>query len=114
MALSASDVGIWDWDLRTGEIYWSEGVEALFGLAAGSFPGTYEACIDAMYVEDRGTVMASIAQSLRDQASINIRHRVVWPGGALHWLTWTGRIHRDEEGRATRVLGIIHETKGPR
>jgi PAS domain S-box-containing protein len=113
MALTASEVGIWDWDLETNAVYWSEGVEALFGLAAGSFRGTYEACINAMYLEDRGTAMASITQSLRDQTSVNIRHRVVWPDGTLHWLAWTGRIHRNANGQAMRVLGILHETKGP-
>ncbi|MEP7152159.1 MAG: PAS domain-containing protein, partial [Nitrospira sp.] len=114
MALAVCEVGIWDWDVRTGEVYWSEQVEALFGLAAGSFRGTYAACIDAMYLEDRGTVMASIAQSLCDQTSVNIRHRVVRPDGTLHWLAWIGRIQRDTEGRATRVLGIVQDTKGPR
>lgn len=114
MALTACEVGIWDWDVRTGEVYWSEQVETLFGLAAGSFPGTYAACIEAMYLEDRGTVMASITQSLSDQTSVNIRHRVVRPDGTLRWLAWTGRIHRDPEGRAARVLGTVQETKGPR
>ncbi|MDP9132194.1 MAG: PAS domain-containing protein, partial [Nitrospirota bacterium] len=113
MALTASEVGIWDWDVRSGDLYWSAGVEALFGLAAGSFPGTYDAYIDAVYLEDRGTVMASIDQSVADQASVNIRHRIVWANGTLHWLAWTGRIYRDAEGIATRVLGIVHETKGP-
>ncbi|HVG01573.1 MAG TPA: PAS domain-containing protein [Nitrospira sp.] len=114
MALTACEVGIWDWNVGTGEVYWSEQVEALFGLEAGSFAGTYDACIDAMYLEDRGTVMASITQSLSDQTSVNIRHRVVWKDGTLHWLAWTGRIHRNTEGRAMRVLGIVQETKAPR
>ncbi|MBA2484784.1 MAG: PAS domain-containing protein, partial [Nitrospira sp.] len=64
-------------------------------------------------LEDRGTVMASIDQSVADQASVNIRHRVVWANGTLHWLAWTGRIYRDAKGTATRVLGVVHETKGP-
>ncbi len=39
MALTAAHVGIWDWDVRSGRMYWSAGVEALCGLASGSFPG---------------------------------------------------------------------------
>ena len=114
MALTACEVGIWDWDVQTGAVYWSEQVAALFGIPAGSFRGTYDAFIDAMYLEDRGTVMASIRQSLRDQTGVNVRHRVVRPDGTLHWLAWTGQIHRDAERRPTRVLGIVQETKGPR
>jgi PAS domain S-box-containing protein len=113
MALTASDVGIWDWDVRSGRLYWSAGVEALFGLAAGSFAGTYSAYTELIYPLDRGSILANIEQGLEDQSSINIRHRVVWPDGTLHWLAWTGRVHRDAEGRATRVLGLVHETKGP-
>ncbi len=112
MALAASDLGIWDWDVPSNRLYWSDGVEALFGLAPGSFSGTYAAYIGLIYLLDRGSVLARIELSLRDQTSIDIRHRVVWPDGAIHWLAWTGRICRNADGVATRVLGIVHDTKG--
>ena len=112
MALLESDVGIWDWDVPSGHIYWSPGVEALLGLPLGSFPGTYAAYIALIYVLDRGTVLSQIEHSLRDQDAVNVRHRVVWPDGTLHCLTWTGRVHRGADGVATRVLGIVHHMKG--
>lgn len=111
-ALTESEVGIWDWDLQSDRLYWSPGVEALFGLDPGSFPGTYAAYIDLIYVLDRGSILMRIEQSLRDQSTLNIRHRVVWPDHSIHWLAWTGRIHRNTDGVATRVLGIVHATKG--
>lgn len=112
MALTASDLGIWDWDVPSDRLYWSEGVEMLLGLAPGSFPGTYAAYIGLIYLLDRGSTLTRIELSLRDQTSVNIRHRVVWPDGTLHWLAWTGRIYRNADGIATRVLGIVHDTKG--
>ena len=112
MALAESDVGIWDWDVPSDRLYWTAGVEALFGLAPGTFPGTYASYIDLIYVLDRGSTLMRIEHSLRDEASINIRHRVMWPDGTIHRLAWTGRIHRNTDGVATRVLGIVHDTKG--
>ncbi|MBX3344681.1 MAG: PAS domain S-box protein [Nitrospira sp.] len=112
MALAASDLGIWDWDVPSNRLYWSDGVEALFGLAPGSFPGTYPAYIGLIYLLDRGSTLTRIELSLRDHTSITVRHRVVWPDGTIHWLEWTGRIYRGTDGVATRVLGIIHDTKG--
>ncbi|MDR4471724.1 MAG: PAS domain S-box protein [Nitrospira sp.] len=112
MALAASDLGIWDWDVPSNRLYWSDGVEALFGLAPGSFPGTYPAYIGLIYLLDRGSTLTRIELSLRDHTSITVRHRVVWPDGTIHWLEWTGRIYRGTDGGATRVLGIIHDTKG--
>lgn len=112
-ALTESEVGIWDWDLPSDRLYWSPDVEALFGLVPGSFPGTYAFFIDLIYALDRGSVLMQVEHSLRDQTALNIRHRVVWADGTIHWLAWTGRIHRNTEGAATRVLGIVHATKGP-
>ncbi len=112
MALDASDLGIWDWDVPSNYLYWSDGVEQLFGLTRGSFPSTYPAYIGLIYILDRGSTLSRIELSLRDHASITIQHRVVWPDATIHWLAWTGRIYRNADGVATRVLGIIHDTTG--
>jgi PAS domain S-box-containing protein len=111
-ALTESEVGIWDWDLQSDRLYWSPDVEVLFGLTPGSFPGTYAAYIGLIYALDRGSVLMQIEHSLHDQATLNIRHRVVWTDHSIHWLAWTGRIHRNADGVATRVLGIVHAIKG--
>ncbi|MBP8153675.1 MAG: PAS domain S-box protein [Nitrospira sp.] len=111
-ALTESEVGIWDWDVQSDRLYWSPDVEALFGLSPGSFPGTYAAYIGLIYALDRGPVLMQIEHSLRDQSTLNIRHRVVWDDHSIHSLAWTGRIHRNTDGVATRVLGIVHATKG--
>jgi PAS domain-containing protein len=42
LALEASDMGIWDWNMVTDKITWSAHHEQLFGLAIGTFDGTYE------------------------------------------------------------------------
>ncbi len=112
MALAASRVGIWDWDIRSGRMYWSAGVEALCGLASGSFPGAYADYLELIHVEDRGTVLNTIQQALVDQAGVEMSHRIVWPDGSLHWVTWKGRIHRDGEGHPIRVLGTVHDETG--
>lgn len=112
MALTSSELGIWDWDVASDRLYWSEGVEMLFGLAPGSFPGTYTAYIELIYLLDRGSTLTRLELSLRDQTSVHLRHRVIWPDSSIHWLAWSGRIYRNADGVATRVLGIVHDTTG--
>jgi PAS domain S-box-containing protein len=112
MALTSTELGIWDWDVASDRLYWSEGVEMLFGLAPESFPGTYSAYIGLIYPLDRGSTLTRLELGLRDQTSVHVRHRVVWPDRSIHWLVWSGRIYRNADGVATRVLGIVHDTTG--
>jgi PAS domain-containing protein len=42
LALSSAGMGTWDWEVATNVIGWDEGMHALFGLAPGTFKGTYE------------------------------------------------------------------------
>ena len=81
-------------------------------LGARVLSGTYTDYIGLIYLLDRGSTLTRLELSLRDQTSVHIRHRVVWPDSSIHWLAWSGRIYRNADGVATRVLGIVHDTTG--
>jgi PAS domain-containing protein len=51
-AVEAAELGTWQWDLITGSLTLSPQSEKLLGLAAGSFPGTYEAFINLLHHSD--------------------------------------------------------------
>src|SRR3954465_8753389 len=42
LALSAGNMGSWDWDVTTGQIVWDEGQHAIYGVAPGRFAVTPE------------------------------------------------------------------------
>ncbi len=109
LALAGSNMGIWDWNVRTNNVFWSEEVETFFGLHPGAFPGTYAAYLELICLEDRGTVLRAIQHALEAQADVEFEHRVVWSDGTLHWLSWSGTVHRDTHGAAQRVLGIVRD-----
>jgi integral membrane sensor domain MASE1 len=43
LALDSARMGVWEWDVGTGGVRWSEQVEPMFGLPAGVFRGTFDA-----------------------------------------------------------------------
>jgi PAS domain-containing protein len=66
LALQAGQMGTWDWDMLRGELRWSETLEALHGLAPGTFAGTFEAYLADVHPEDDAIVRQSMAQTLAD------------------------------------------------
>ncbi len=102
-ALEAAKMGTWEWDLRSGRVTWSDGVELLFGVERGTFDGTFEAYTQLLPEDERPRVRAAIEASLQDGAQdYLVDHRVQWPDGSLHFLEGKGRVYRDEQERRSK------------
>ena len=111
IALSAAQMGMWDWNRVTGEIKWSPEHEQLFGLALGQFDGRYETFDACLHPDDREGLNQAIARSL--QAKVPYRHefRVVWADGSIHWIEGRGQAFYHETGNETgnpvRMTGTV-------
>ena len=108
MALSAAQMGIWQWDVAQNHVYWSPEVEALFGVAAGAFPPTFEAFVDLVHPDDRDGLQSAVNKALTDPAArYDIEHRAVRPDGKNLWVHCTGVVDRDDKGRPTGMVGTV-------
>ncbi|MEH1889118.1 MAG: PAS domain S-box protein [Nostoc sp.] len=110
LALDASQMGLWDWNIVTNQVIWSENHEVLFGLLPGSFEGTYEAFLKCVYREDRQSVMQVIAQALRQKTDYNNEYRIVRLDQSVHWISAKGKFIYDDQGQAVRMIGVCMET----
>ena len=106
LALEASGLGTWSWNAVSGEVVWDEGLERIYGLAPGSFEGTYNAYIALMHPADRRRVQATVKESLDNHGEHHVEHRVVWPDGSVHWVEGWGRVTLDSRGHSTGLFGV--------
>jgi len=106
-ALEAGSVGIWEWDLATNEVTWSDGVEQMFGLTPGSFQGTFDAYRALVYPEDRLVLDHQLQLTLKQEGPFAVKYRITRPDGALRWLLGQGRVVRGPEGKPLRMLGTV-------
>jgi PAS domain S-box-containing protein len=107
LALEASDMGIWDWNMVTDKITWSAHHEQLFGLAIGTFDGTYESFAKCVHPEDRQLIVEAVTHALKMGMNYKKEFRVVWADGSIHWIAGKGRFFYDETGTATRMVGTV-------
>ncbi|UCF15630.1 MAG: GAF domain-containing protein [Phycisphaerales bacterium] len=109
LAQRAANIGSWDWDIITGDLHWSDRIEPLFGFAPGKFGATYEAFLECVHPQDRRHVVDSVNASVERDDDYAIEHRIVWPDGTVRWVSETGDVIRDEQGKAIRMLGIVQD-----
>ena len=109
-----ANIGTWDWNIQTGELYWSERIAPLFGHHSGELATSYENFLNAVHPEDRQAVIDAVNASVERDAPYEIEHRVVWPDGQVRWLLERGAVVRNGGGRPLHMLGVvqdIHERK---
>ena len=108
LAIEATGIGIFDYDLVRDQLEWDVRVRALFGIGPDepvSYAGTF---LPGLHPDDRAPVDAALQAAL-DPAGTGIfdsEYRVVAPDGTLRWLAARGRLVV-AGGRATRIVGTV-------
>ncbi|MBP2292534.1 MHYT domain-containing protein [Azospirillum rugosum] len=114
LAVQATGLGTWDWDMARDAILWSERTYALFGLAPGSAVD-YTRFLQAVHPDDRAVVEAAVRTALAPEGDgrLEAEFRALQPDGAVRWLSTQGQTHFESgasatgERRPVRLLGTI-------
>jgi PAS domain S-box-containing protein len=109
LALKAVHVGIWELNLKTNRVTWSDHVYELFGLKPSSFNGTMANYLNLVHPDDRDKMVAAITNSVDHQKDFFCQHRVIWPDGSHHWIESTARIILDKKGNPFKMTGSVHD-----
>jgi diguanylate cyclase (GGDEF)-like protein/PAS domain S-box-containing protein len=108
LALDGSGACLWDTDLRTGEVYLSEGWAELLGQERQPTRTTVEALATLVHPADLGQVTKVQADAVRGRtAEYAHEHRVRTRSGDWKWVLSRGKVvERDaHSGRALRMAG---------
>ena len=105
LAADAVNLGIWEWDLATNEIWATNARRTLLGWPA-SGKVTFEDFISRVHPEDRSQIRQTISDAIRDAKDYDSEYRLVLPDGIVRWMSTRGSIHFDGQGKPARILGI--------
>jgi PAS domain S-box-containing protein len=106
LALEAGRMGTWEWTVASNRVIWSPGLEAIHGLAPGTFAGTFADYQKDIHPEDHEHVLAAIGNTLEQGDDHHIEYRIILPDGSVRWVEGRGKLIRDQSGAATRMIGV--------
>jgi two-component system cell cycle sensor histidine kinase/response regulator CckA len=113
LAVTAANLGTWHWNLRTGELIWSDECMAIFGFPPG--PMSYQRFASAVYEGDRDRVAIALRNAiatgdpLTQRSEYDIEYRHVWPDGSVRWCSAKGRAYYDDQGNPLRMEGTAQD-----
>jgi PAS domain S-box-containing protein len=112
MAVEVAQVAAWDWNLQSGAMHWSTDPEKLFGFPQGAF-GSELRIARALHPDDRHLMEAAIERALTT-GNYECEFRAVRSDGSVVWITDRGRVVRDGNGEADRIVGISRDVTAQR
>ncbi len=106
LAQRAAKAGVWDWNVKTGEIKWTPKMFELFGLDPQKHKASFAAWESALYIEDREKARNNINFALTNHVFLDNEYRIVMPKGGIRWINALGEGEYDETGNPLSMSGI--------
>tara|TARA_B100001769_G_C22088654_1_gene587045 strand:+ start:202 stop:1866 length:1665 start_codon:yes stop_codon:yes gene_type:complete len=104
--MQASNDGLWDWDLKTNKILYSDRWKDMLGFNDDEISDTADEWLSRVHPEDHDRVRASIDAYLEGTTSnFEIEYRIRHFSDNYLWMMAKGLAIRTSDGRATRFAG---------
>ncbi|MGG6238922.1 PAS domain S-box protein [Nodosilinea sp. AN01ver1] len=109
LALSAAQMGSWDWQLESDTHLWSPQVERILGLEVGTTPQTAEVWTERVHPDDLPTIDRLVKEAIANQGELAGQYRLRWPDNTWRWVSAYGRVVDVKDGRSQRMVGVLQD-----
>jgi PAS domain S-box-containing protein len=109
MHLEASIDGAYDFDLATGDCYWSDGLLKLLGLPPDQRLRPFSERLLRIHSNDRERVKGVFKTHFETNDAFRVEFRILHNDGEYLWVMSMGQALRDQDGKPIRMLGSISD-----
>lgn len=107
-AASLAHVGHWDWDIPSGEIFWSDETYRIHGMEPGEFHPNLESFIGGIHEKDRDKVRAEMERAVQQGSTCRMEFRFYRKDGEERVGHSISDVHY-EEGTPVRMSGTMQD-----
>jgi PAS domain S-box-containing protein len=106
LVVSASSDGLFDFDLLTGQVFYSPRWKAIIGYNPDELDSTFETWRRCLHPDDRQAAEDNLERYLRGgQGALEMEYRVGHRDGSPRWILMRAQAVWDEQGKPVRLVG---------
>jgi PAS domain S-box-containing protein len=106
VAQVSARLGSWEWNVKTNELWWADGMWLVHGQPIGSVEPTFENGMAFIHPDDRARVQVTLQQALTGEGEYETEYRTTFPDASVHWIGARGRAIFDNAGKPERMIGV--------
>jgi PAS domain S-box-containing protein len=105
-ALSAGQMGSWEWNCGSDRYIWDDGQHRIFGVDGTNFVATSGNVRSLIYPEDRDIFQRALNEIAQTGQSKQFEFRIGYPGEPVRWCLASAAATVDESNKVQRVSGV--------
>lgn len=109
LAIQGSQNGIWDWNVITSEVFYSEIFKNILGYSGDEFPHHFDSFANSLHADDRERVLAAVDRHLVEKDPYNIEYRLRHKDGHYVHCRAKGQALWNEAGKPIRMSGSLYD-----
>ena len=109
LALAGSTDGLWDWDLLSNTVVYSDRFREILGYSSEEFPAKIDSFRSRLHPEDAEAIWAAIECHLQDRVPYRVEYRLQTKSGGYRWFLAGGQAIWNSEGKAIRMSGSLQD-----
>ena len=110
LAVAGSQDGLWDWNLATGQIYFSSRWKSIFGFDAQELTSNPNEWFQRIHPDDRENIRIAVDSFILGASQrFENEYRMLHKNGSFIWVQCRGIAVRDKTGRAARLAGALSD-----
>jgi diguanylate cyclase (GGDEF)-like protein/PAS domain S-box-containing protein len=108
LAVEGAKDGIWDWDMKTQQVYFSPRWKRMLGYQDDEIGSSVNEWFNRVYVEDRSALSEAMRAHIRgDTTHFENEHRLRHKDGHYCWFLVRGLVYHDNQHIALRMAGSL-------
>ena len=102
-------LGSWEWNIKTGEVSWSDEAFRIYGFAPDEVVPSLDKLMEVVHPDDQGLVEKRRHATLCENEPYDFEHRIVRQDGEVRVVHRQAEVVFDEEGEPLRMVGTVHD-----
>ena len=110
-AVEGAGDGVWDWDIRTNEVNYSDIWMSMLGYSPNELPYTFNTYTELVHIDDLPIVKEKIGNCMEGKTdNYSVEVQMLCKNGDYKWILSRGHvIHHNVDGMPVRMTGIHND-----
>ena len=109
LAIEATELATWEWNLETNEVYWNQQHFRLFGMEPRPNPVDPDDFLRHVHPDDRDRISRLLERTIAERSVYDAEFCAVRDDGNQRWMSGYGRIMEERDGQPIRMSGVMFD-----